>query len=163
MKTLASRISRFLVKPSFLVQSSSLAPPRNGFRRSLCDARSADISLREVRLIELHEDMKVGKVTAWTAKIGDKIQSGDTLCEIETEQAFVEIEAQQDGFLAEIIQPVSDDAIKVGELLATLVNTAEDVTKVQQRDREVQDREKENLKEHEKWSLFMGQWHPKDD
>ena len=38
-------------------------------------------------------------IIAWTREIGDPVSAGDTICEVETDKATVEIESQADGVL----------------------------------------------------------------
>ena len=44
--------------------------------------------------------MKEGKVLKWLKKIGDKIEVGDVVAEIETDKATMPYEVQDKGYLA---------------------------------------------------------------
>ena len=52
-----------------------------------------------VKMPKLSDTMKEGVVAEWHKKVGDEIESGDLLAEIETDKATMEFESFQDGFL----------------------------------------------------------------
>lgn len=52
-----------------------------------------------VRMPKLSDTMTEGVVAAWHKKVGDEVESGDLLAEIETDKATMEFESFQDGFL----------------------------------------------------------------
>jgi len=63
--------------------------------------------------------MEEGTILAWRKNIGDRIEQGDIVLEIEMDKANFEIEAFESGTLAEILaQP--GDVLKVGEPIARL-------------------------------------------
>ena len=47
--------------------------------------------------------MTEGGIASWKLKEGDTFTAGDVLVEIETDKATIDVEAQDDGFLAKII------------------------------------------------------------
>ncbi|HZI16047.1 MAG TPA: dihydrolipoamide acetyltransferase family protein, partial [Myxococcus sp.] len=51
----------------------------------------------------LSPTMKEGKIVKWLKKVGDKVSSGDALAELETDKSNLEIEAYDDGTLAEVV------------------------------------------------------------
>ncbi|MCY1015217.1 pyruvate dehydrogenase complex dihydrolipoamide acetyltransferase [Pyxidicoccus sp. MSG2] len=51
----------------------------------------------------LSPTMKEGKIVKWMKKVGDKVSSGDAIAELETDKSNLEIEAYDDGTLAEIV------------------------------------------------------------
>ena len=55
--------------------------------------------------------MTEGGIASWKLKEGDTFTAGDVLVEIETDKATIDVEAQDDGFLAKII--VSQDCERV--------------------------------------------------
>ena len=54
-----------------------------------------------IEMPKLGYDMEVGKIAAWTRHVGDAVQRGDVLAEIETEKSTVEMEALSAGTLVE--------------------------------------------------------------
>lgn len=47
--------------------------------------------------------MTEGGIASWKLKEGDTFTAGDVLVEIETDKATIDVEAQDDGFLAKIL------------------------------------------------------------
>ena len=46
--------------------------------------------------------METGSIAKWNLKEGDEFAAGDALCEVETDKATVDYEAQDDGVLAKV-------------------------------------------------------------
>ncbi len=61
--------------------------------------------------------MKKGKILAWRKKIGEKINAGDLLADIETDKATIDFIYQDDGYLAKILVPEGSD-VPVGQVSA---------------------------------------------
>ena len=47
-----------------------------------------------------------GKILRWAKSVGDKVERGELVAEIETDKAVVEIEAPVAGVLTRILEPV---------------------------------------------------------
>lgn len=56
-----------------------------------------------VGLPALSPTMESGNIGAWRVKEGDTFGAGDVICEIETDKATVDFEAQDDGIVAKIL------------------------------------------------------------
>ena len=67
----------------------------------------------------LSDSMHEGIVLRWIKKIGDFVEVGDHLADIETEKAHVELQACEDGTLTEILVPEGATAA-VGTPIALL-------------------------------------------
>ena len=52
-----------------------------------------------VKMPKLSDTMTEGVVAEWHKKVGDEVESGDLLAEIETDKATMEFESFQDGYL----------------------------------------------------------------
>ncbi|GAL62398.1 dihydrolipoamide acetyltransferase component of pyruvate dehydrogenase complex [Algibacter lectus] len=71
--------------------------------------------------------MEEGTVAAWLKKVGDKIEEGDILAEIETDKATMEFESFNEGTLLHIgVQ--EGETTKVDELLAIIGDEGEDIS-----------------------------------
>ena len=55
-----------------------------------------------VNMPRLSDTMEEGTVAKWHKQIGDKVEEGDLLAEIETDKATMEFEAFQEGVLLHI-------------------------------------------------------------
>ena len=74
----------------------------------------------------LSPTMNTGKIVKWTKKVGDKVNAGDLLCQVETDKATVDFETNSEGYLAKIIKQDGDSA-DVGEEVAIIVENEEDI------------------------------------
>lgn len=75
----------------------------------------------------LSDTMEEGTVAAWHKKIGDKVEEGDLLAEIETDKATMEFEAFQEGTLLHIGVEEGETA-PVESTLAILGEEGEDIS-----------------------------------
>ncbi len=64
-------------------------------------------------------------IIAWTREIGDPVSSGETICEVETDKATVEIESQADGVLVAKLFDVGEEITEDGPI--AMVGTAEEI------------------------------------
>ena len=75
----------------------------------------------------LSDTMEEGTVASWLKKVGDKIEEGDILAEIETDKATMEFESFNEGTLLHIgIQ--EGETAKVDTLLAIIGEEGEDIS-----------------------------------
>ena len=72
----------------------------------------------------LSDTMTTGKILDWKKKVGDIIEPGDVLAEIESDKATMEFEAFEEGVLLEIRVPAGQSA-PIGETLAVLGEAGE--------------------------------------
>ena len=82
-----------------------------------------------VRMPKLSDTMTEGVVAEWHKSIGDQIESGDLLAEIETDKATMEFESFQDGVLLHIGVDKGQTA-PVDSILAILGEKGEDVSEL---------------------------------
>jgi len=79
-----------------------------------------------VRMPKLSDTMNEGVVAEWHKKVGDTVESGDLLAEIETDKATMEFESFQDGTLL-YIGVEKGKAAPVNSILAILGEKGDDV------------------------------------
>ncbi|WP_295925664.1 biotin/lipoyl-containing protein, partial [uncultured Akkermansia sp.] len=72
-----------------------------------------------IEMPRLSDSMHEGIVLRWVKKIGDFVEVGDHLADIETDKAHVELQACEDGTLTEILVPEGGSAA-VGAPIALL-------------------------------------------
>ncbi len=75
----------------------------------------------------LSDTMTEGVIAAWHKQVGDSVNKGDLLAEIETDKATMELESYQQGVLLHI-GTVTGGKLQVNDLLAILGKAGEDVT-----------------------------------
>ena len=66
-------------------------------------------------------------IKTWNKKVGDKVKPGDVLCGIETDKAVVDFEMQEEGYVAKLLYPAGAKDVKLGELIAILVDKESDI------------------------------------
>ena len=80
-----------------------------------------------VNMPRLSDTMEEGTVASWLKKVGDKIEEGDILAEIETDKATMEFESFNEGTLLHIgVQ--EGETTMVDELLAIIGDEGEDIS-----------------------------------
>ncbi len=68
----------------------------------------------------LSPTMTEGNLARWLVKVGDRVKPGDVIAEIETDKATMEVEAVDEGVVAELLVPEGAEAIKVNTPIALL-------------------------------------------
>src|SRR5690348_7836091 len=80
----------------------------------------------------LSPTMTEGKLAKWHVKVGDKVTSGQVICEIETDKATMEVEAVDEGTVAKILVEEGTEGVAVNTpivILAAEGESAEDAAK----------------------------------
>ena len=72
-----------------------------------------------IEMPKLSDTMTEGTVIKWHKQVGDSVEIGDVLAEIETDKATMEMEAFDDGTITEILVPAGEKAV-IGGVLAVL-------------------------------------------
>ena len=75
----------------------------------------------------LSDTMTEGVIAAWHKNVGDTVNKGDLLTEIETDKATMELESYQQGVLLHIGTP-NGGKLQVNDLLAIIGTAGEDVS-----------------------------------
>lgn len=73
----------------------------------------------DVCMPRLSDTMEEGKVLKWLKHVGDRVEIGDIIAEVETDKADMEMEALDEGTLIEIVVP-EGGSVAVGGVLARL-------------------------------------------
>ncbi|SCU86457.1 LAME_0D06216g1_1 [Lachancea meyersii CBS 8951] len=98
--------------------------------------RSAKLQLRAyasypphtvIGMPALSPTMTQGGLAVWSKKVGDQLEPGCVLAEIETDKAQMDFEFQEDGFLAKTLVPEGTKDLPVGKPIAVYVEDEADV------------------------------------
>ncbi len=73
----------------------------------------------EVIMPRMSDTMEEGKILAWLKNVGDRVEVGDVIAEVETDKADMEMEALDEGFLA-AIRVREGESVPVGSVIALL-------------------------------------------
>ncbi|PTM44453.1 pyruvate dehydrogenase E1 component beta subunit [Sphingomonas aerolata] len=79
----------------------------------------------EIKMPALSPTMEEGTLAKWLVKEGDSVKSGDIMAEIETDKATMEFEAVDEGTIGKIMVAEGTDNVKVGTVIATLLEEGE--------------------------------------
>jgi pyruvate dehydrogenase E1 component beta subunit len=74
----------------------------------------------EILMPALSPTMTEGKLAKWLKNQGDAVKAGDVIAEIETDKATMEVEAVDEGRLAQILVPAGTEGVKVNTPIALL-------------------------------------------
>ncbi len=79
----------------------------------------------DILMPALSPTMTEGMLSKWLVKLGDEVRSGDVIAEIETDKATMEVEAIEDGVVAQIIVSEGTEGIAVNSVIAILSEEGE--------------------------------------
>ena len=83
-----------------------------------------------VTMPALSPTMTTGTLAKWTIAPGDAVHAGDVIAEIETDKATMEVEAIEDGVVAQILVEAGSENVAVGTVIAVLAEAGESVDEV---------------------------------
>ena len=67
----------------------------------------------------LGEVMEEGRIVAWRKGVGDRVEKGETIMEVEMDKATMEVESPVSGVVKEILVP-EGETVPVNALLALI-------------------------------------------
>lgn len=80
--------------------------------------------MKEIKIPELAESITEGTIAEWLVKVGDKIEKGDPIVELETDKVNVEVNSDFTGVVTEIILGEGED-VEVGDVIGKLDENGE--------------------------------------
>jgi pyruvate dehydrogenase E1 component beta subunit len=78
----------------------------------------------------LSPTMTEGKLAKWHVKVGDQVKAGQVICEIETDKATMEVEAVDEGTVAQLLVPEGTEGVAVNMPILILATEGENVAEV---------------------------------
>ncbi len=82
----------------------------------------------------LSPTMEEGTLAKWLVKPGDEVNSGDVIAEIETDKATMEVEAVDEGTVAQILVDEGTEGVQVNAVIAVLAEEGEDAGDIKMSD-----------------------------
>jgi hypothetical protein len=79
----------------------------------------------------LSPTMTEGNIAKWSVKEGDSFSAGDVLLEIETDKASMDVDAQDDGIMAKILQGDGSKGIQVGARIGVIAESGDDLSSLE--------------------------------
>ncbi|XP_063052663.1 pyruvate dehydrogenase protein X component, mitochondrial [Engraulis encrasicolus] len=80
----------------------------------------------KVQMPALSPTMEEGNIVKWLKKEGEPVAAGDALCEIETDKAVVTLDSNDDGVMAKILMEEGSRGVRLGTLIALMVEEGQD-------------------------------------
>lgn len=74
----------------------------------------------------LGETMDEGTIVAWLKKVGDPVEWGEPIFEVETDKTIVQVEAFGNGVLRKIIVP-EGETVPIGKVLGIIADPEDPV------------------------------------
>src|SRR3954453_8860059 len=82
----------------------------------------------QILMPALSPTMTEGKLARWLKSVGDEVHAGDVIAEIETDKATMEVEAADEGKLAQILVDEGTEGVAVNTPIAVLAGNGENVS-----------------------------------
>ncbi len=83
-------------------------------------------------MLALSPTMEKGIIAGWQKSVGDSIETGDLICEVETDKATMDYEATQEGTLLSILAD-QGDSVAVGDPIGIIGESGEDVSELEKK------------------------------
>lgn len=94
---------------------------------------TANIPATVIRMPALSDTMKEGVINKWNFKVGDKVKSDDSLADVETDKATMEVVGYEEGTLL-YIGPKEGEAAPVNGIIAIVGKEGTDITPLLQQE-----------------------------
>ncbi|MEQ1616850.1 MAG: biotin/lipoyl-containing protein, partial [Terricaulis sp.] len=76
--------------------------------------------MTQILMPALSPTMEEGNLAKWLVKVGDKIEPGQVIAEIETDKATMEVEAVDEGVVSELLVAEGAQGVRVNTPIAVL-------------------------------------------
>lgn len=98
---------------------------------------STTLSAAQVfRMPAMSPTMTEGGIVGWKLKAGESFAAGDVLLEVETDKATIDVEAQDDGVMWEVLLQDGASGVPVGKPIAILAEPGDDLATLEKPDLE---------------------------
>lgn len=84
------------------------------------------MSKQIVKMPRLSDSMQDGKILRWLKRVGDRVERGEPLAEIETDKATLELDSPYSGYIAEILHS-EGETVPVDAPLVVIVESEEEL------------------------------------
>ncbi|NGM66092.1 2-oxo acid dehydrogenase subunit E2 [Sphingobacterium sp. SGR-19] len=102
-----------------------------------------------VKMPKMSDTMTEGVIAKWHKKVGDKVNSGDLIAEVETDKATMDFESYQEGTLL-YIGPKEGEAVAVDAVIAVLGEEGEDYKALLEEDSSASENSKDKKENDDK-------------
>lgn len=75
--------------------------------------------IKKIEMPKLNGSMEKAVIVSWNKEVGDIVNKGDVLYEVETDKVVIEVESTEEGTLKEVCFEEGDN-VAVGEIVAKI-------------------------------------------
>jgi len=106
--------------------------------------------MKEIKVPELAESITEGTISEWLVKVGDTVNQGDPILELETDKVNLEVNTDYAGVITEILSEEGED-VEVGDVIAKVDESGEGAAPSESSTAEdaKQEHEKKKKKKHQ--------------
>ena len=108
-------------------KSAEAAPAAEAPKTAAPKVDTSSIPATVIRMPALSDTMTEGVINKWNFKVGDKVKSDDSLADVETDKATMEVVGYEDGTLL-YIGPKEGEAAPVNGIIAIVGKAGTDIT-----------------------------------
>ena len=101
-----------------------------------------------IRMPKMSDTMEEGIISSWLKKVGDQVNSGDILAEVETDKATMELESYDDGVLLHI-GVKNGESVPVNDVIAIIGEKGENIKEILKEEETKKEEKEEETKEEE--------------
>ncbi|XBW38768.1 hypothetical protein QEN19_004354 [Hanseniaspora menglaensis] len=116
-----------MLSRTLIQRASLLAQNKNATRLAILRTYAAFPPHNVIGMPALSPTMAQGGLAVWSKQIGDHLEPGCVLAEVETDKAQMDFEFQDEGFLAKVLIPEGSKDIPVNSPIAVYVEEEGDV------------------------------------
>lgn len=118
-----------------MLRGSTLRPIiRSNVNRYVKSAFHSSVKLNAgsvFKMPAMSPTMTEGGIVSWKFKAGDEFSAGDVLLEVETDKATIDVEAQDDGIMWEVLENDGASGVAVGKPIALLAEPGDDLSSLE--------------------------------
>jgi pyruvate dehydrogenase E2 component (dihydrolipoamide acetyltransferase) len=107
---------------------------------------------KNIKMPKLSDDMQEGTVVKWFKRVGDSVEEGEILLEIETDKANMEVECFYPGILMEI-KVKEGETVSIGTVIAIIGESEEEMKAARENKKEAVEEKDETKEIESKFSL----------
>ncbi|TWI83738.1 pyruvate dehydrogenase E2 component (dihydrolipoamide acetyltransferase) [Lacibacter cauensis] len=113
--------------PAAATETAAPAPSAPAAAGVDADALASQLGVTVIRMPLLSDTMTEGKIVAWNKKVGDSVKADESLADVETDKATMEVVPYADGTIL-YTGVEAGNAAKVNEVIAVIGKAGTDIT-----------------------------------
>merc|ERR1712137_1331226 len=116
------------VHESARILGTSTSPDRTRILYLSCRSYADYPAHVVMQMPALSPTMEKGNLARWTKKVGERVESGDVIANIETDKSEMSWDVSEEGYLAKVLAEDQTEDIPVGQVVAIICEEEEDIS-----------------------------------